>query len=187
MFRDRGVVNGDDHHGGRLDDIGQLTHPHREKLSLQVLYPLAGEERDSDKRTMGGNNLRSDMSEKNYRCRTYTPGGRRGTGLRQKDDGVGLTSRPQGLAGRMRSTSRRNYRCRTYTPPAGEETGLRLRTMGVASRISISIDLNASRKNIAAGPIPPAPARNRSISERTMEGPGSRHRREIREAIDSSP
>jgi hypothetical protein len=58
------VVNGDDHHGGRLDDIGQLTHPHREKLSLQVLYPLAGEERDSDKRTMGGNNLRSDMSEK---------------------------------------------------------------------------------------------------------------------------
>jgi hypothetical protein len=43
----------DDHHGGLLDDIGQLTYPHPEKFLLQVLYPPAGEERDSDKRTMG--------------------------------------------------------------------------------------------------------------------------------------
>jgi hypothetical protein len=29
----------DDHHGGLLDDIGQLTYPHQEKFSLQDLYP----------------------------------------------------------------------------------------------------------------------------------------------------
>jgi hypothetical protein len=34
-----GWVNGDDHRGGRLDDIGELTHPHQEKFSLQDLYP----------------------------------------------------------------------------------------------------------------------------------------------------
>jgi hypothetical protein len=36
---DWGWVNGDDHRGGRLDDIGELTHPHQEKLSLQDLSP----------------------------------------------------------------------------------------------------------------------------------------------------
>jgi hypothetical protein len=127
------------------------------------------------------------MSEKNYRCRTYTPrwAARNGTPAKGRWGGVNIST----------SRSRRQdeidiekkLSLQDLYPPAGEETGLRLRTMGVASRISISIDLNASRKNIAAGPIPPAPARNRSISERTMEGPGSRHRREIREAIDSSP
>jgi hypothetical protein len=40
-------------------DVGQLTHRHRGKFSLQVLYPQCG---------------------------------RRGTGLRQKDDGGGLTT-----------------------------------------------------------------------------------------------
>jgi hypothetical protein len=34
-----GVVNGDDHRGGRLDDMGELTHPHQEKLSQPDLYP----------------------------------------------------------------------------------------------------------------------------------------------------
>jgi hypothetical protein len=47
------------------------------------------------------------------------------------------------------------------------------RTMGVASRISISMDLNASRKSIAAGPIPPRAGTDRSICSRTMGG-GSR-------------
>jgi hypothetical protein len=41
--------------------------------------------------------------------------------------------------------------------------------MGVASRISISMDLNTSRKNIAPGPIPPLPPRG---------GEESFHRRE---------
>jgi hypothetical protein len=47
-----GWADGDDHHGVRADDIGRLTHRHRKIIASDPL-PRAGEERDSDKRTMG--------------------------------------------------------------------------------------------------------------------------------------
>jgi hypothetical protein len=57
--------------------------------------------------------------------------------------------------------SAENFRSRTYPPRAGMHRSICSRTMGVASRISISMDLNTSRKNIAPGPIPPRQARKR--------------------------
>jgi hypothetical protein len=55
-----------------------------------------------------------------YRCRTYTPRRRRGTGLRQKDDGDGPMVM---ITTALTSTCRQpeKYRCRTYTPLAGSE------------------------------------------------------------------
>jgi hypothetical protein len=55
----------------------------REKLSLQHLYPRAGEERDFGERTMGGGVNGTDLNgfdlagsqrqPKNSRCKSYTP------------------------------------------------------------------------------------------------------------------
>jgi hypothetical protein len=46
-----------DHHAAD-DDVGQLTHRHREKFSLQDLYPAAGEESFHLEEDDGGGGLR---------------------------------------------------------------------------------------------------------------------------------
>jgi hypothetical protein len=81
----------DDHHGGLLDDIGQLTTPLIE-LSLQDLYPP----------------------------------GRRGTGLRPKDDGVGAGSGRHLALRKMISPSieKKSSLQDLYPPSAGEERNI---------------------------------------------------------------
>jgi hypothetical protein len=73
---------------------GDLLRKIREGWASCRIDP-AGEETGLQLKTMGGVLKGLDLNgsqrqPKKYRCRTYTPRGRRGTGLRQKDDG-GLT------------------------------------------------------------------------------------------------
>jgi hypothetical protein len=115
--------------------------------------------------------------------------GRRGTGLRPKDDGVGLTARRRWISTvqrKRRSANRKNSRSRTYTnadpqigkilapgpipPAAGEETGLRSRTMGMVDPPSDVMDLrsaNLDSKNYRCRTYPPRwPARKRDCDQR---------------------
>jgi hypothetical protein len=74
-------------------------------LALGPLPP-AGEERDSGGRTMGVTSSVSTSVEKNFGSRTSPPS-RRGTGLRQRDDGGGL---------KHLAMAEKKCGCRTYTP-----------------------------------------------------------------------
>jgi hypothetical protein len=68
---------------------------------------------------------------KKCRCRTYTPQRRRGTGLRQKDDG-GVGGPPSDVMDlRPVNLDSKNDRCRTYTPDGRRGTGLRQKDDGV--------------------------------------------------------
>jgi hypothetical protein len=103
-------VNGDDHHGDRLDDIGQLTNPHQEKFSLQVLYPPLppATQRDSGKRTMG---VEMSAGKKMLSLQVLyppLPPARNGTPVKGRWGGVndvdlkGLPNRPPSSINRLR-------------------------------------------------------------------------------------
>jgi hypothetical protein len=75
--------------GVTLMTSAPVNEESREKLSLQDLSPPPARIVPSAQGRWGWVQSLSTAIEKNFRSRTYTPRGRRGTGLRQKDDGVG--------------------------------------------------------------------------------------------------
>src|ERR1041384_4886146 len=95
------------------------------KISLQDLYPPdAGEERDSDKRAMGWSTALittgvENVGAKNIASGPIPPRRRRGTGLRQKGDGVVDGADHHG----SRKCRREKYRFSTYPPPTPARNG----------------------------------------------------------------
>src|SRR5262245_16646606 len=93
-------------------------------------------------------------SEKQHGYRTYTPTPR-GTGLRRKDDGDGLT-----ISSPVSSMSiEKKYGCRTY-PPRRRGTGLRRKDDGVGLTISSPVSSMSIEKKYGCRTYTPPPERN---------------------------
>jgi hypothetical protein len=68
------------------------------------------------------------------------PPRRRGTGLRQKDDGVGLTvMTTMAVGSKPLDLNREKYRCRTYTPQRRHGSFHLLKDDGVGSMVMITV------------------------------------------------
>jgi hypothetical protein len=128
--------------------------------SGRPIAPTAGEERDSDKRTMGGVNALDSMVSTSMIGAAEIlalgpippiPPAAGGTGLRRRTMGVGS---------RNSTLPVKKFRFRSSTPSAGEERDSDKRTKGVGLTSKLLKNVDISRKNTAPGPIPPAPARN---------------------------
>jgi hypothetical protein len=116
---------------GVVHEIGRLTHRHR-KLSLQILYPPRRARNGTPVKGRWGIELTPPLIEKLSLQVLYPPGIELTTPLIEKLSLQVL-----------------------YPLRGGEERDSGLRTMGY--RVNDTVD----RKIIAAGPIPPGPARKR--------------------------
>ena len=81
-----GWGNGDDHHGVRVDDIGQLTH-RDQKIVAPNPHPPSGHASFHLEKDDGVVFTSIDMMPKKYGSRPYTPFGGRGNVTATKDDG----------------------------------------------------------------------------------------------------
>src|SRR5215510_6768629 len=109
--------------GWANDLVASKLNVDREKIWLQDLYPPPERNGTPAKGRWGwANDLvasKLNVDREKIWLQDLYPLRRRGTGLRRKDDGVGLT-----ISSPVSSMSiEKKYGCRTYTPPPPERNG----------------------------------------------------------------
>jgi hypothetical protein len=157
--------------GLRLRTIGyRVNRIGIEKLSLQDLYPLGYARPNASESKLQFVFAIMSAARSRQVCSSTGPPDRRGTGLRQKDDGGrAVGSNKIIAAGPLPPARRRGTGLRAKDDGgvncAGDECDSYQRTMGVGQSLSTSIE-----KIMSPRPIPPRAARNGSISKKTMGG-----------------
>jgi hypothetical protein len=146
------------------------------KLSLQDLYPLRpARKRDSEQGRWGWVSLISAaVNNTGMEKISLQDPRRRGTELRQKDDGVGLTARRRWISTvqrKRRSANRKNSRSRTYTPRGWRGNGTPTEDDGGGS-MSMSAPKKLSLQDLYPLSLhdiyPPRAGTHRSISSKTV-------------------